>query len=262
MLSAAVHRGLVVIGASATRFTGSVGGIATTAYRTGAALRHSDADEFMRSMRSFGVGSLPIILATAIFTGIIMVLQAATYVQHYGVYNLVGWFTGFATFREVGPLLVGLMFSGRVGASNTSELGTMKVSEHFDALKILALDPFAVMIAPRLLAMVLSLVALVIFADCVSIISGAFCAKILVGVDFHLFFLSLVDGLEPWDFLLGLAKASVFGAVIAVVSSFFGMAAVDENGGSAAVGRAVHSQVVGCAIALFVADYLMALVWH
>ena len=76
-----------------------------------------DRTEFKRSMLSFGEASLPVVLATAAFTGMIMVLQSAIYVEQFGVYNMVGWFMGFTTLRELGPVLLALMFSGRVGAS-------------------------------------------------------------------------------------------------------------------------------------------------
>ncbi|MBI3178380.1 MAG: ABC transporter permease, partial [Deltaproteobacteria bacterium] len=184
----------------------------------------------------------------------IMVLQGAIYVEQFGVYDLVGWYTGFATFREVGPMLIGLMFSGRVGANNTSELATMRVTEQLDALRILALDPYEVLVLPRAAAMVIALTALVILGDAVAIGAGALCARLLLHVDYGFFYRSLVERLDPSDFLMGVEKALVFGLVVAVVSSHFGMSA---RGGSTGVGRAVNAQVVGCAVALFAADYFM-----
>ena len=88
-----------------------------------------------------GVKSLPIVVVTALFTGAIMVIQAATIVKRYGADGLLGWGAGFGTLREIAPLLTALMISGRVGANNTAELGTMVVTEQIDALRVLAIDP-------------------------------------------------------------------------------------------------------------------------
>jgi phospholipid/cholesterol/gamma-HCH transport system permease protein len=175
-------------------------------------------------------------------------------VERFGVYNYVGWYAGFSTFREVGPLLVGLMVSGRVGANNTSELATMRVTEQLDALRILAIDVYEALIVPRTVAIVMALTALVIFGDLVAVLAGALCARLLMGLDYRLFFNSLLGTLQPADFLLGVYKAIVFGFVIAVVSSYFGLSA---RGGSTGVGRAVNAQVVACAVGLFMADYFL-----
>ena len=213
-----------------------------------------DLAEFKRSMLSFGEASLPVVMATAAFTGMIMVLQSAVYVEQFGVYNLVGWFTGFTTFRELGPVLMALMFSGRVGANNASELATMKVNEQLDALRILALDVDELLVGPRTVSMILSLVVLVVVGDLVAVAAGAVCAQVLMGIDPAAFVRSLLEGVSAEDFTLGLWKAVVFGWIIAVVSTHFGVTA---RGGATGVGRAVNAQVVGCAVVIFVADYLM-----
>ena len=96
------------------------------------------------------VKSLPIVVVTALFTGAIMVIQAAPLVKRYGAEGLLGWGAGFGTLREVAPLLTALMISGRVGANNTAELGTMVVTEQIDALRVLAIDPIAFLIVAAL----------------------------------------------------------------------------------------------------------------
>jgi phospholipid/cholesterol/gamma-HCH transport system permease protein len=244
------------VGGSTLAIADEVGGMVLVLGRTLGRLwpPRPDRDETRRALASFGVDSLPVVVATAAFVGAITVLQSALYVRRYGVYDYVGWYTGFVTFREVGPLLVGLMFSGRVGASNTSELATMAVTEQLDALRILALDVYELLILPRTLAMIVGLTALCAYADLVAVCAGALAARTLVGVELSQFARSLVEHLAPEDFLTGLGKSAVFGAIIAIVSSHFGLRA---RGGSAAVGRAVNAQVVACAIALFVADYFL-----
>lgn len=247
------------IGAVSLQVAEDAGGMTLVMVRTvrGLVPPRFDRDELWRAMIAFGEASLPIVIATAAFTGMIMVLQGAAYVEQYGVYDLVGWYAGFSTFREVGPILVGLMISGRVGANNTSELATMRVTEQLDALRILAIDVYEILIIPRTLAIIVATTALVIFGDLVSVVSGALCARLLIGVDYDTFINSMLTRLEPADFLLGVEKAVVFGFVIAIVSSYFGL---NARGGSTGVGRAVNAQVVACAVALFVADYFLTIV--
>lgn len=260
-MTATLHSALALLGNYSIRISREAGGIATLFYRSLKALLTGRVDltEFKRSMLSFGEASVPVVLATAGFTGMIMVLQSAVYVEQFGVYNLVGWFTGFTTFRELGPVLMGLMFSGRVGANNASELATMKVNEQLDALRILAIDADELLIAPRTLAMILSMLVLVTIGNLVAVGSGAVCARVLMGIDYMVFLKSLVEGVGPADFLLGVGKGGLFGWIIAVVSSHFGMSA---QGGSTGVGRAVNAQVVGCALVIFVADYFLTSVGH
>jgi phospholipid/cholesterol/gamma-HCH transport system permease protein len=258
-MSATVERSFALLGRGSLTIAGEVGGMILVLARTVRALwpPRLDRDETLRAFASFGVASLPVMLATAAFIGMLTVLQSALYVERYGVYDFVGWYTGYVTFREVGPILVGLMFSGRVGASNASELATMAVTEQLDALRVLALDVYELLIVPRTLAMLVALAALVIYADLVAIAAGALCARALVHVAFIQFSRSLLEHLSAGDFLVGVVKALAFGLAIAVVSSYFGLTA---RGGSSGVGRAVNAQVVSCAAALFVIDYFMTLI--
>ncbi len=253
---AALERPLAAVGRGTLAVAAEVGGIVLVLVRTLAALfpPRFYRREALRALAAFGVESLPVVVATAAFTGTITVLQSALYVRRYGAYDFVGWYTGFVTFREVGPILVGLMFSGRVGASNTSELATMAVTEQLDAVRVLALDVYEILLLPRTLAMIVALAALCAYGDLVAVAAGALSARLLLGVDFAPFARSLVERLQPSDFLVGIEKAIAFGLVIAVVSAHFGITA---RGGSSGVGRAVNAQVVACAVGLFVVDYFM-----
>ena len=252
---------LASIGAVSLRVTADAGGMTMVLARLLRSLvpPRIDRAELFRSLRSFGEQSLPIVIATGAFTGMIMVLQGAIYVDQFGVYNLVGWYTGFATFREIGPMLIGLMFSGRVGANNASELATMRVTEQIDALRVLAIDPYEALILPRTISMIVALGALVIYGNLVAILSGALCAKLLLNVEYGFFFQSLVERLGPADFLIGVEKALLYGLVVAIVSTHFGLTA---RGGASGVGRAVNAQVVAAAVGLFLVDYLMTSVVH
>ena len=200
---------------------------------------------------------MTIVALTAFFVGGIMVIQAGIYVKRFNAVGIVGWGSGYTVFRELGPILIALMFSGRVGANNTAELGTMKVTEQIDALRALAINPLHYLVLPRFLAMILMLFLLVVIGDLTALVGGAVTSQYLLGVDTELFYWSLVTYIHLEDFTSGLAKAAAFGFAIGVISCHFGMTV---SGGAVGVGRAVNNSVVASAIAIFVLDYFITFV--
>jgi phospholipid/cholesterol/gamma-HCH transport system permease protein len=215
-----------------------------------------DANETLSNLYKMGVRSLPIVFVTALFTGGIMVVQAAPTIERYGAHGLLGWGAGFGTLREVGPLLTALMISGRVGANNTAELGTMVVTEQFDALRALAIDPISFLIAPRFVGIVTTLFLSTIFADVLALFGAAYAGVPLLGVEPSLFYDGLTGGLlGVGDVVHGLVKSVVFGVVMALASCQFGMTTA---GGAPGVGRSVNSTVVVTAAGIFFVDYLIS----
>lgn len=213
-----------------------------------------DSRELLKNLYKMGVKSLPIVAVTALFTGAIMVIQAATIVKRYGAEGLLGWGAGFGTLREIAPLLTALMISGRVGANNTAELGTMVVTEQLDALRVLAIDPIAFLIAPRFISIVSTLFMMTLFADALALFGAAYTGEALLGVSPTTFYNGLTSGLLGFgDVATGLVKSIVFGLVIGLASCHFGLA---TKGGAPGVGRAVNSTVMASAAGVFVLDYL------
>jgi phospholipid/cholesterol/gamma-HCH transport system permease protein len=222
--------------------------------------RGSDVDgaELLRNLYKMGVKSLPIVVVTALFTGAIMVIQAATIVQRYGAQALLGWGAGFGTLREVAPLLTSLMISGRVGANNTAELGTMVVTEQIDALRVLAIDPIGFLVVPRFVGIVSTLFMMTLFADLLALFGAAYTGYGLLGVDPVTFYNGVTGGLLGFgDVATGLVKSVVFGFVIALSSCHFGLA---TTGGAPGVGRSVNATVVASAAGVFVLDYVVSFV--
>jgi len=138
-----IGRLLFAVGSVFLSIAQQVGGIAIMLLRIIARLIPPKVDlpELRRSLFKMGVQSLPIIIVTSLLTGAIGVIQAAYLVKRYNAYGMVGAGAGFVVVRELGPVLIALMFSGRVGSNNTAELGTMVVTEQIDALRALAIDP-------------------------------------------------------------------------------------------------------------------------
>jgi phospholipid/cholesterol/gamma-HCH transport system permease protein len=215
-----------------------------------------DGEELLQNLYKMGVRSLPIIVVTALFTGGIMVVQAAPVVERYGAHGLLGWGAGFGTLREVGPLLTALMISGRVGANNTAELGTMVVTEQVDALRALAIDPVSYLVAPRFIGIVVTLFLSTVFADVLALIGAAYAGQLLLGVEPNVFYSGLTGGLLGiGDVLHGIAKSIAFGVVLGLSSCQFGLG---TTGGAPGVGRAVNATVVVSAAGVFVLDYLIS----
>jgi phospholipid/cholesterol/gamma-HCH transport system permease protein len=217
-----------------------------------------DGAELMRNLYNMGVKSMPIVMVTALFTGAIMVIQAAPLVERFGAYGLLGWAAGFGTLREIAPLLTALMINGRVGANNTAELGTMVVTEQIDALRVLAIDPISFLVAPRSVAMVVTLFLATIFADVLALIGAAYAGQAILGVPPIVFFNGLTSGLLGiGDVLNGLVKSIVFGIIMALASCQYGLAV---KGGAPGVGKAVNATVVASAAGIFVLDYFVSFI--
>ncbi|HIA04443.1 MAG TPA: ABC transporter permease [Myxococcales bacterium] len=218
----------------------------------------SDLRETWRAFYKVGVLSAPIVVLTAIFTGAIMVIQSGHFVAQTQATSFVGWAAGFAVLAEIGPILIGLMFSGRVGANNTAELGTMVVTEQVDALRALAIDPIRYLTVPRFVAMVVMLFLLTALGDAFALVGGAFTADILLDIPMTIFFQQVMEAHLLDELFLGLVKGSMFGMTIAVVSCYFGL---NVEGGATGVGRAVNASVVTAAIGIFLADLVVGVGW-
>ncbi|HUH03404.1 MAG TPA: ABC transporter permease [Kofleriaceae bacterium] len=244
------------VGASALAIARETGGITVMFLQVLRALipPSMDGRELVRNLHKMANRSVPIIALTAFFTGGIMVIQSGIFVRRFQAEGLVGWGSGYAVFREVGPILIGLMFSGRVGANNTAELGTMTVTEQLDGLRALAIDPIRYLIVPRVVAMVISLFALTVMGNLIALGGGLLFSKLILGIEYSTFYYSLVDNLKPGDLIHGLIKSVVFGLSIALTSCYFG---ITVRGGAVGVGRAVNAAVVAAAVSIMLLDFFV-----
>ncbi len=247
------------VGSSVLVVTRETGGVALLFGRAVATLLTSGADgiQLVRALHRFGVQSVPVVLAAAFLAGVIVLLQVAVYVRAYGATFLVGWGSGFATLRELGPVLIALMVSGRVGARNAAELASMVTTEQVDALRALAIDPGPYLVVPRLVAVTVATFLLTLLGDVAAVAGSALSAWVLLDVRWATFWMSFSGYVQVEDFTLGLVKGAVFGLGIGLVSTHFGLAA---QRGAAGVGRAVNRSVVGSAALVFVLDYLLTFV--
>jgi phospholipid/cholesterol/gamma-HCH transport system permease protein len=246
------------IGTATLRIAREVGGIVLL---TGQVLRALvprrnwiDGRELWKNLYKMGNRSVPIVVLTAFFAGALMMLQAGPFVKKFGATGLAGWGAGYAVLREIGPILIALMFSGRVGANNTAELSTMTVTEQLDGLRALAIDPVRFLVVPRVIAMVLMLVVLTVIGDLVALVGAAVVGKAMLEIDFSTMYYSIADNLKPLDFLHGVYKSIAFGVAIAMSSCYFG---VTVRGGAVGVGKAVNAAVVAAAVSIMLLDFFL-----
>lgn len=234
--------------------TRGVGMVALVFGRTLLHLPRLEWREFWRGMLHFGVNSLPLTLGVATVTGATVVVQSALYVQRFGARQYLGWAAGYAVLWEMGPLLLGLMMAGRVGARNAAELATLTVGGQLEGLRGISLDPFRLLVAPRVLAIVVSLMLLSTIAMAVALWVEASAAAVALDLPRAVFFGSFDDMIRLGDLIAGGTKTAAFGLAIALVSTATGLSAA---GGARAVGNAAASAVVRSAAAIFTLDLLL-----
>ncbi|HEY4382261.1 MAG TPA: ABC transporter permease [Acidobacteriaceae bacterium] len=214
---------------------------------------HYWADMFTQ-MDSIGVGSMPIIVLTGFFTGCVLALQSVTALQQFGAVSKTGSLVSLSMVKELGPVLTGLMVSGRNAAGMASELGSMKVTEQIDAMRALGTDPIRKLVTPRLIATVFMLFFLTIVADAFGIMGGALVSIYLEGLNGSSYLHSSYQNLIHGDIVQGLTKPIFSGFIIATVGCFFGM---KTTGGTQGVGRSTTQAVVVSSVAIIVVDLLV-----
>src|SRR5690349_156577 len=194
---------LAGIGASALGVAQEVGGIVLLTAEVGRALvpPRIDRRELLKNLYKMGNRSVPIVVLTAFFAGGLMTLQTGPFVKKFGATAIAGWGAGYAVLREIGPILIALMFSGRVGANNTAELSTMTVTEQLDGLRALAIDPVRFLVVPRVIAMMVMLVALTVIGDLVALSGASIVGRAMLDIEWGTMFHSFAAHLKPYDFL-------------------------------------------------------------
>ena len=207
-----------------------------------------------RQMEEVGINSIPVVLIMGIFTGMVLALQSFSGFRRFNAEAFVGTVVALSMVRELGPVLSGLMVSGRVGAGMAAELGTMKVTEQIDALYTLATNPIKHLIVPRFLAAMLMMPVLVILSDIVGILGGYFVSVHLLGTNPVTYMKRTWDYMNLEDVYIGLFKACVFGIVIATISCYQGFY---TQGGAEGVGKATTKAVVLSSLTILVSNYFI-----
>ena len=209
---------------------------------------------FVQQCLQVGVYSIPVVMITGAFTGMVLALQTASAFRLFGAENLVATVVALSMTRELGPVLTGIMVAGRVGSAMAAELGTMRVTEQIDALHTLATNPVQYLVVPRLWATTLMLPCLVIVSDFLGILAGRFIAVEVLGNSSVIYFKRTVQYLDAADIGVGLLKAALFGFALALISCYQGYTV---RGGAREVGFAVNRAVVISIGLIFLINYLV-----
>ena len=202
-----------------------------------------------------GVGSLPIVMLTGFFTGGVLALQSATTLAQFGAKAVTGELVSLSMIKELGPVLTGLMVSGRNASGMASELGSMQVTEQIDAMRALGTDPLKKLVTPRLISTVMMLFFLTIVSDALGTLGGGLVSITWLRLDASQYFHMAYQFLMYPDILEGLLKPLVFGFIIATVGCFFGMS---THGGTQGVGRSTTQAVVVSSVLIIATDFFIS----
>jgi phospholipid/cholesterol/gamma-HCH transport system permease protein len=208
----------------------------------------------VQEIEVMGVRSLGVALTAAVFTGMVFALQSSVNMARFGAESYVGPLVALAIFRELGPVLTAILVGGKVASGITAELGSMKVTEQIDALRSLGVNYVKRLIVPRLLAALVVFPLLTALADVVGVVGGMLVMFFERGADMWAYWNNTVYWVVPRDFLTGVAKSVVFGAIVTVIGCYNGLA---TEGGTEGLGRATTATVVHVTMGVIISDFFL-----
>jgi len=214
-------------------------------------------EPFSGQVAHLGVGSLPIVIITSAFVGMVTAVQLAYQIRDYAPIDFLGAGVAKMILIELGPVLTALVVAGRVGAGIAAELGTMKVTEQIDALECMAIDPYYFIVLPRILAGIMIVPILTIFSEFTAIVSGGFVSNAVVHLPYSVYFSGMKLYFSPRDLFGGLLKALIFGLVITMMGCYYGFR---TSGGAVGVGKSTTKAVVASSLLILILDYLVGVI--
>jgi phospholipid/cholesterol/gamma-HCH transport system permease protein len=212
--------------------------------------------ELFVQLEHVGLDAVPVVCMMMFLIGIVIAYLFATQIEKYGANIFIVDGVSIAICRELSPVIVAIILAGRSGSAFTAHLGSMKLNEEIDAMRVMSLSPMQVLVLPRFLALVFALPALVFLGDVVGILAGMVVADVRLGITADSFIMRLHDVLKVRHFLVGLVKAPVFAAFIAVIGCKMGLT-VENN--ARAVGLATTSTVVQSIVAVILINAAFAI---
>ena len=213
-----------------------------------------EGKEWLRQMVRVGVDSIPVVFLTSMFTGMVLALQTYYGFQRVHAENFVGSVVALAMLRELSPVLVGLMVTGRVGSSMAAEIGTMRVTEQLDALRALATEPVQYLFVPRVIAGTAMLPLLVILGDALGIGGGYLVSVKLMNANPVIYEQNTYQFLQMKDMWSGAIKAAVFGLILTLTGCVRGYY---TTGGAEGVGRSTTNAVVSASLIILLTDFFL-----
>jgi phospholipid/cholesterol/gamma-HCH transport system permease protein len=215
----------------------------------------SYARNFLPQMVQIGNDSIPIVMFVAMFVGMVTAVQSAHQLFDWIPRTVVGGLVIKSVLLELVPLLSAVVLAGKVGATITAEIGSMRVTEQIEALEAMGYDSISFLLTPRVLAGMVMFPVLIIFGDLLAVLGGLFGAVAVAHVPAGSFWTGARSAFAPWDAVFGMIKAFCFGYAITSIACYQGFTV---KGGSAGVGQATMSTVIIACLTVVVLDFLLA----
>lgn len=209
----------------------------------------------LEQMSIVGTESIPIALVTAAFVGGVFTIQVAKEFIRFGAQTVIGGVLAIALTRELCPVLTAVIIAARIGSAFAAEIGTMRVTEQIDALLMLRTDPIDYLVTPRLIACVLMLPILMIFSLITGILGASLVSQSLYSINPASFFDSVQLLLKPWDLVAAVVKSGIFGGLIALIGTNWGLL---TTGGAKGVGESTTTAVVTALLAIFATNFFLS----
>lgn len=211
------------------------------------------------NLHSAGFSALPIVGLLAFLTGVVLAYQGGSQLSEYGANIFIVDLVGITLLRELAPLLTAIIVAGRSGSAYTAQIGTMQITHEIDALRTLGIAPMELLVLPKLLALIILMPLLSAFADIVGILGGMLIANLSFGVSVTDFLARFQEAVSLTNYLIGIGKAPVFAAVIALVGCYQGF---QVTGGADSVGKQVTVSVVQAIFLVIVVDALFSVLFN
>jgi phospholipid/cholesterol/gamma-HCH transport system permease protein len=208
------------------------------------------------NIRSAGFDALPIVALLSFLLGIVVAYQGADQLRQYGANIFVADLVGLSMLREFAPLITAIIIAGRSGSAYAAQIGTMAVTEEIDAMRTIGIAPLELLVLPKIMALVIALPLLTVFADVLGVLGGMIMARAQLGVGYGEFLDRFVKAVSLTSYAVGIGKAPVFAAIIALVGCFQGFR---THGGADSVGRQTTRAVVQSIFMVIVADALFSI---
>lgn len=213
----------------------------------------------LHNLQSAGFEALPIVGLLSFLMGLVIAYQGADQLQRFGANIFIADLVGLSMLRELSPLLTAIIVAGRSGSAYAAQIGTMKVTEEIDALRTIGIAPTELLVLPKLIALVIALPLLTVYADVAGLLGGMIMARSKLDVSFDVFLDRLGDAIRLSSYLTGIGKAPVFAAIIALVGCYQGF---QVTGSADSVGRQTTVSVVQAIFLVILADALFSIVFN
>ena len=213
----------------------------------------------LHNLQTAGFEAMPITGLLTFLMGVVIAYQGADQLQRFGANIYIADLVGLSMVRELAPMLAAIIIAGRSGSAYAAQIGTMKVTEEIDALRTIGVGSQELLVLPKMLALIIALPLLTVFADMAGIFGGMVMARSKLDVSFDVFLNRLGDAISLSSFLVGVAKAPVFAAIIALVGCFQGF---QVSGSADSVGRQTTVSVVQSIFLVILVDALFSIVFN